>query len=74
MTDGQPPLSPSSLLQWLGKIAAWVAAHGGEPIIPFSAAFERKLVEMPDDEAKVGGGGGGGFLGAKWGPAGGGAL
>ena len=37
--------------KWLGKIAQWVTEHGGEPIIPFSAAFEKKLVDMPDDEA-----------------------
>ncbi len=25
-------------------------AHGGEPLIPFSGAFESKLFGMPDDE------------------------
>ena len=25
-------------------------AHGGEPLIPFSGAFESKLFDMPDDE------------------------
>jgi obg-like ATPase 1 len=24
--------------------------HGGEPIIPFSAAFENKINDMPEDE------------------------
>ena len=25
--------------------------HGGETILPFSCAFEQKLVDMPEDEA-----------------------
>ncbi len=37
----------------LPKIAEWVAAHGGEPVIPFSAAYENELVDMPEDERKV---------------------
>ncbi|GIM12359.1 hypothetical protein Vretimale_15713 [Volvox reticuliferus] len=36
--------------KFLPKIHEWVQAHGGEPIIPFSAAFENKIFEMPDDE------------------------
>lgn len=28
-----------------------VQEHGGEPILPFSCAFEQKLVDMPEDEA-----------------------
>lgn len=28
-----------------------VQEHGGETIIPFSCAFEQKLVDMPADEA-----------------------
>ena len=38
--------------KWLAKIAAWVDAHGGGKIIPFSAALESNLVDMPDDERK----------------------
>jgi obg-like ATPase 1 len=46
--------------KWLAKIFEWVQAHGGEPIIPFSGAFENKVFEMPEDEkakycAQVGG-------------------
>lgn len=36
--------------KWLPKIYEWVQANGGEPIIPFSGAFESRLAEMPDDE------------------------
>ncbi|GLI64458.1 hypothetical protein VaNZ11_007730 [Volvox africanus] len=36
--------------KFLPKIHEWVQAHGGEPIIPFSAAFENKIFEMPEDE------------------------
>jgi len=28
-----------------------VKEHGGETILPFSCAFEQKLVDMPEDEA-----------------------
>jgi hypothetical protein len=28
-----------------------VQEHGGETILPFSCAFEQKLVDMPEDEA-----------------------
>ncbi|KAL3696669.1 hypothetical protein R1sor_010745 [Riccia sorocarpa] len=37
--------------KWLAKIHAWVQEHGGETIIPFSAAFEQKLVDMPPEDA-----------------------
>jgi len=36
--------------KWLPKVHAWVAEHGGEPIIPFSGALESRLFDMPDDE------------------------
>ncbi|KAL5731601.1 Obg-like ATPase 1 [Ranunculus cassubicifolius] len=36
--------------KFLPKIHAWVQEHGGEPIIPFSCAFERTLTDMPEDE------------------------
>lgn len=36
--------------KWLPKIYEWVQANGGEPIIPFSGAFEANLAEMPEDE------------------------
>lgn len=36
--------------KWLPKVYEWVQAHGGEPIIPFSGAYEAKLLEMPEDE------------------------
>lgn len=39
--------------KWLPKIHAWVQAHGGEPIIPFSGVFEAKVQEMPEDEKQV---------------------
>ncbi len=32
------------------QVHEWVQAHGGEPIIPFSAAFESRIFDMPDDE------------------------
>lgn len=37
--------------RFLPKIMEWVQAHGGEPVIPFSGAFETKVAEMPADEA-----------------------
>lgn len=37
--------------KFLPKIHAWVQEHGAEPIIPFSCALERNLVDMPADEA-----------------------
>ena len=36
--------------KWLPKIAAWVEAHGGGKIIPFSGRLESDLVDMPADE------------------------
>ncbi|KAG2490116.1 hypothetical protein HYH03_011422 [Edaphochlamys debaryana] len=36
--------------KFLPKIHEWVKEHGGEQIIPFSAAFENKIFEMPEDE------------------------
>jgi obg-like ATPase 1 len=36
--------------KWLPKIFEWVAAHGGDPIIPFSGALESRIFDMPDDE------------------------
>lgn len=32
--------------KWLGKIAEWIKAHGGDQVIPFSVAFEGKLLDM----------------------------
>jgi obg-like ATPase 1 len=39
--------------KWLSKIAAFVAAHGGDPLIPFSVATEQALTDLPDDEARA---------------------
>lgn len=39
--------------KWLPKVHAWVQSHGGEPIIPFSGAFEQKIFDMPADEQQV---------------------
>jgi len=36
--------------KFLKPIFDWVAAHGGEPIIPFSGAFESTIFDLPDDE------------------------
>lgn len=39
--------------KWLPKIKQWVDEHDpGATMIPFSAAFELKMQEMPDDEAR----------------------
>ena len=35
--------------KWLGKIAEWIKAHGGDQIIPFSVAFEGKLLDMSEE-------------------------
>ena len=35
------------------QVFDWVKTHGGEPIIPFSGAFENKLVDMPQDEQET---------------------
>ena len=32
-------------------IAAWVAAHGGGPVIPFSVEWEQQLLGLREDEA-----------------------
>jgi ribosome-binding ATPase YchF (GTP1/OBG family) len=34
--------------KWLPKIFEWVQAHGGDPIIPFSGAFENQVGVTPD--------------------------
>lgn len=34
--------------KWLVKIHEWVQAHGGDPIIPFSGAFENEVRQGPD--------------------------
>ena len=34
--------------KWLKPLSEWVAAHGGEPLIPFSGTFENKVGGMPD--------------------------
>ena len=39
--------------KWLAKIAAWVDAHGGGKIIPFSGKLESELVDMPADEREA---------------------
>ncbi|KAJ3164334.1 hypothetical protein HDU88_005432 [Geranomyces variabilis] len=45
--------------KWLGKIAAWVAAHGGGPIIPMSVEHEqaiwnaKKSGEAPPEGASI---------------------
>ena len=39
--------------KFLPKIAEWVAAHGGDPVIPFSGAFESRIFDMPDDEKEA---------------------
>jgi obg-like ATPase 1 len=33
--------------KWLGPVANWIKSFSGEPIIPFSAVFEKELVELP---------------------------
>ena len=33
----------------LPRIFEWVKEHGGEPIIPFSGAFENAWVDLGDD-------------------------
>ncbi|KDD75506.1 DUF933 hypothetical protein [Helicosporidium sp. ATCC 50920] len=39
--------------KWLVKLHAWVEAHGGGQIIPFSGQLEGKLLDMPEDERAV---------------------
>eukprot|EP01023_Acetabularia_acetabulum_P019621 TRINITY_DN2000_c0_g1_i1.p1 TRINITY_DN2000_c0_g1~~TRINITY_DN2000_c0_g1_i1.p1 ORF type:complete len:390 (-),score=67.99 TRINITY_DN2000_c0_g1_i1:303-1472(-) len=37
--------------KWLPKIAEWVKNHGGDPVIPYSAAYEQKVFDMePQDK------------------------
>ena len=38
--------------KWLAGIKTWVDANGGGPIIPYSAAFESKLLEFDNKEAR----------------------
>ena len=39
--------------KWLPKISQWINAHGGGPMIPYSAAFETKVVAYgPDPEVR----------------------
>jgi len=38
--------------KWLGKIKAYVDAHGGEPIVPFCGSFEAKLIDIGEEEAR----------------------
>ena len=35
--------------KWLPKINAWIQAHGGGPMIPFSADFEKEVVAQGTD-------------------------
>jgi obg-like ATPase 1 len=34
--------------KYLPKIAEWIKNHGGGPMLPFSAAFEKEVVDMCD--------------------------
>lgn len=38
--------------KWLAKVHAWVQENVTGPIIPYSAVFENKLAELPDDAAR----------------------
>lgn len=38
--------------KWLGKIKAWVDAHSGELLIPFSASLEAKLLDVEANDGK----------------------
>ncbi|KAL8445641.1 hypothetical protein Emag_005051 [Eimeria magna] len=38
--------------KWLAKIHTWVQENVPGPIIPYSAVFESKLAELPDDAAR----------------------
>lgn len=38
--------------KWLAKIHAWVQENVAGPIIPYSAVFENKFAELPDDAAR----------------------
>lgn len=39
--------------KWLPKIHAWVKENVPGDIVPYSASFEMKLAELPDDEARA---------------------
>jgi obg-like ATPase 1 len=40
--------------KWLGKIQAWIKAHGGGKIIPYSVAYEKKVFEAsPEEKEKI---------------------
>ena len=40
--------------KWLGKIQAWIKAHGGGKIIAYSVAYEKKLFEAtPEQKEKI---------------------
>jgi obg-like ATPase 1 len=34
----------------LPKVMEYVKSHGGDPVIPYSAAFEQRIFDLPDDE------------------------
>jgi obg-like ATPase 1 len=37
--------------KWLGKVKQWIDEHDpGATVIPFSANYEYRLIELPDDE------------------------
>merc|ERR1712032_559570 len=38
--------------RWLGKISKWVTEHGGGKIIPYSVAYEARLLEAGAEGAK----------------------
>lgn len=38
--------------KWLGKIKAWVDAHGGEPMVPVCGSLEAKYLEMNEEATK----------------------
>jgi obg-like ATPase 1 len=41
--------------KWLVKIKEWVESHGGGPIIPYSVAYEQKLLAEAEEETKTDG-------------------
>lgn len=36
--------------KWLPKISEWIKANGGGQMIPYSAEFERKVIEMAGND------------------------
>jgi len=38
--------------KWLPKIKEWIDSRTKEPLIPVSAQFEKRLTELPDNEAR----------------------